>query len=333
MRWILALIFWWVAPGVSYAQYQAAPQDAFASLALDYCAPVVGLGPSSIERIATERGLGLGDWRTAEQATGAFEQWIRRAMRGSEGKRIRFVFAPGASEGLGPAAIVDEDARSCLVTGLGIAQADATLLTRLMAGENGWQYVTTVESNGGSIFEWPGPEGGSSSSLLHWPSQPNDVTRVLVQRRDLRVEPLVPPEVTAAWVAHVVDTCAAAVHRRRDLTQDDFAPFLVFKEVSDRSGGLVFDSAPGQPNATVIANLDSGRCLITGAGAHARAIDAAILALAAERGLPPSERPRRLRTPKFLIAVGEDIRRGRDAYVSSAVIMGILMATVGDATR
>lgn len=83
----------------------------------------------------------------------------------------------------------------------------------------------------------------------------------------------------------------------------------------------------------MIANLDSGRCLITGAGAHARAVDAAILALAAERGLPPSERPRRLRTPKFLIAVGDDVRRGRDAYVSSAVIMGILMATVGDATR
>lgn len=300
MRWIaIAAALLQAASGVAAAQ--ETPQESFASLALDYCAPVVSAGPEAIERVAAERGLRLGAWRGSNEAADGFEQWVRESLRATADKRIRFAYAPGASETSGPAAAIDEDARSCLVTGRSVNAADAALLVRLRAPTSDWQYMTTIEENGGSIFSWPGPEGGASASLFHWPAEPQRVTRVLVQRRDLRLAPIASAAATAAWVDRVVDVCARAVHTRSPIEADAFAPFLTLREVNER-GSSVFESAPGQPAGTVIANGRDSVCLISGTGEHARAIDSAILALAAQRGLPPSERPRRLRVPKFLIS-------------------------------
>lgn len=331
MRSLAAALLFLAYAGTVQAQAQAPePADAFAGLALQFCAPTVSAGAEQIEAVAAQNRLALGEWREASAASERFEQWIRSSMRVAADKRIRFATLPGASGEDVVEAVIDEDARVCLVTGRGTLNVDVTLLNRLRDPAGDWQFVTTVEQNGSSIFEWPGLQGGSSVTLFHWPSQPGMVTRVLVERRNLPVAPRASQEATAAWVAHVVERCAVGIHERRTPTAEEFAPFMVLREVNER-GSLVLESAPGQPVGTVIIDDDDSHCLISATGERARAIDAAIMALAAERGWPASERPRRVRLPKFLIAHAPDLRNGRDAYVSSGVIMGILLATVGNA--
>lgn len=308
------------------------PRSAFADLALEFCAPVVSAGAERMETAAAQNGLALGEWREGAAAVERFEQWIRSSMRVEADEQIRFATLQDAPEEGVIEAVIDEDAGVCLVTSREALNVDAALLGRLRDPAGEWQFVTTVEQNGSSIFEWPGLQGGSSVSLFHWPSQPGMVTRVLVQRRSLPLAPRASPEATAAWVAHVVDRCAAGIHERRTPGAEEFAPYMVLREVNER-GSLVLESAPGQPAGTVIIDDQDSHCLISATGERARAIDAAILALAAERGWPPSEHPRRLRLPKFLIAHAPELRNGHDAYVSSGVTLGILLATVDDARR
>ncbi len=166
MRTLLAAVLFSALSSAASAQ-ALEPTDTFADLALEFCAPVVSAGPEQIEAKAAQNGLALGAWREASTASERFEQWIRSSMRAAADKRIRFA-TPQDATGEGVIeAVIDEDAGVCLVTSREAQNVDAVLLGRLRDPVGEWQFVTTVEQNGSSIFEWPGVQGGSSVSLFH----------------------------------------------------------------------------------------------------------------------------------------------------------------------